>query len=315
MKVNMQEYRFIYGRWGVDNNNILTDIVTGQHCVGKLYNRITEHLSEEYTEIKFPKDIDGFHIDIPCGKIWTEKGRENDYFGDIRIEYFGNKNKAEQELFFSLVSDALFGNTKSAIELIKQLGKAFYLETEITAYDFSETTFEQACYYVSMLMHNQKYKLKFIQLGAFNGEPNCLLQLGHYFEYGYGGVNKNLKIAIKWYKKAAEEKSVEAMHLLSRIYQWQEIYSCVADLKRSFFWTKTAAEHGYILDYPRLSINYEIGLGCAKNYKKANYWYKKMLNLPEDQRKNVIFEYKRICNNLGLSISDRPGSYKKDIIE
>ena len=311
----MQEYKFTYGRWGIDTKNFLTDIVTGKHCVGKLYKESLQDLAVDYIEIKLPKNIDDFYIDFQKGNIWTKKGSTNSWFGMVKIEYFGDKNKEEHELFNSLANEALFGNRNSAIDLLKQLAKRFFPEAEINEYDFSDTTFAQACYYITMFMQNQKYNFQFLQLGAFNGNPDCQEKLAGYYEYGYCGVEKNLKIAIKWYKKAAEGKNFRAMSRLAYIYNWKDQYSCVMDLKKSFFWTKKAAEHGGILDLAYLPVLYELGIGCAKNYKKAYYWYKKMINLPEDQRKNAVFAYINICENIGLSSADRPNWYNKDIIK
>ena len=312
----MQDYKHTCGRWGIDNNNILTDIITGEHCVGKLYKQSSQDFDDDYTEIKLPENIDLFYIDSPSGIIWIAKGSTGALFGKVKIEFFGNKNKEEHELFSSLVNEALFGNRKSAIELLKQLGKAFYLETEINDCDFSATTFAQACYYITMFMHDQNYNFKFLQLGAFKGNPHCQEKLGEYYEHGYYNyVKKNLKIAIKWYKKAAEGKSSRAMHKLAYIYSSKEQYGCITDLKKAFFWTKKSAEHGDILDLAQLPVLYELGIGCAKNYKKACYWYKKIINLPEVQRKNAVFAYNHICENLGLSSADRSSWYNKDIIE
>ncbi len=181
----MQEYKFTYGRWGIDTKNFLTDIVTGKHCVGKLYKKSLQDLAVDYIEIKLPKNIDDFYIDFPKGNIWTKKGSTNSWFGTVKIDYFGDKNKEEHALFLSLVNEALFGNRNSAIELLKQLGKVFYLETEINDYDFSTTTYGQACYYITMFMHDQKYNFQFLQLGAFNGNPDCQEKLAGYYEGGY----------------------------------------------------------------------------------------------------------------------------------
>lgn len=302
---NMQEYKFTCGRWGIDNNNILTDIVTGQHCVGQLYKESSQDLAEDYTEIKLPENIDSFNIDFPIGNIWIEKGSTRSCIGKVKIEYFGDKNKEEHELFLSLVNDALFGNKKVAIELLKQLGKVFYLETELNDFDFSTTTYAQVCYYITRYMYDQKYNFQFLQLGAFKGNPDCQEQLAGYYQGGYYGVKKNLKIAIKWYKKAAEGKSVRAMHRLAYLYKSKEQYGCLTDLKKAFFWTKKSAEHGNIFDLAELPILYGLGIGCAKNYKKSCYWYKKIINLPEDQRETAIWAYNIICKHMGLSPNDR----------
>lgn len=311
----MCKYKKTYGRWGVDNYNILTDIETGQHCVGKLYKEPSQDLADEYTEMKLPDNVDSFYIDYPTGNIWITKGSTNSWFGTVKIDYFGDKNKEEHALFLSLANEALFGNRNSAIELLKQLGKVFYLETEINDYDFSTTTYGQACYYITMFMHDQKYNFQFLQLGAFNGNPDCQEKLAEYYEEGYYGIKKNLKIAIKWYKKAAEGKSVRAMHRLAYLYKWKEQYGCLTDLRKAFFWTKKSAEHGDILDLAELPVLYELGIGCAKNLNKACYWYKKIINLPEEQRKHVVFAYNKICENMCLSSVDRPSWYNKDIIK
>lgn len=298
----MDNYSHIFiNRWGIDKDGYLTDIQSEKHCICKLYD--VDDYSKDTVEIKLPTDIDGFHLRFPSGEIWLEYGYDHSLYGKIVFKYFGEKDSEEYKLFTSLVNEALSGNNSAAIELLKQLGKTFYSQKEIDEFDFNSITFDQTCYMISRLIHDEELNYKFIRLGAYKNNPYCQYYLSQDYEVGYNylkqfGIEKNLNLAFQWYKKAAKNKNMQAMSRLSHLYWWGE-KKCRRDMRKSFYWTKEAAIHGHIWDYERLAAWYESGIGCAKNYKKALFWFKKICKLPEDRRINCCSNYGAILYRLG----------------
>ena len=191
-------------RFVIDKNGYLIDSKTGNNCKGKIYNRSTGQYTDELDFIKMPDDITDFRIDIPSGEIWVTKGNVSLY-GYLSFQYFGERSLEENELYNSLVQEALLGNIESAVELSKKLAIPFFTEEEIELFESKLKDYGERCYFISQLINCSELQLKFIQQGAYNGDVYCQYDLAHYYENGYM-VERNYKLAFQWYKKAAEQK-------------------------------------------------------------------------------------------------------------
>ncbi len=298
----MDNYKYTFGRWGIDKDWFLTDMQTGEHCVGKVYDMPSgEYKNEQPTELKLPDNIDGFYVENLSGEIWIQNGTTFSRYATISLKYFGEANSDEHELYASLVNKAFFGNEEAAIELEKNLAKVFYLESKVNERIHKQTDFGETCYWISNFIPDLNLSFKFLQLGAFKGNRECQYSLSWYYIYGYDHefkIEKNTKLAIEWLKKAAERKCTQAMAELSSLYSWRA-RACERDLRKSFYWTKKAVESGYIWLYERLVDFYESGIGCAKNYKKAFYWSKKIYKLPEKRKRNCCMCPAEILYRIG----------------
>lgn len=214
----MNNYRIEYGRWGIDKNGFIVDMQTGLHCLGKIYNEdCTNYTTNDPLEIKIPTDAESFSVDVPYGEVLIKKGETTHRFGTLCFKYFGEHNTEEQSLFNTLVKRALLCEKDATIELIKNLSKPFYFKKKIEEFDFSNISIDEACRIISDLIHDKESRFKFIQLGAFKGNIDCMYDMGTYYTDS-DFVKSNIKIAIKWYTKAARKGSVLAMSRLSHIY-------------------------------------------------------------------------------------------------
>ncbi len=111
------------------------------------------------------------------------------------------------------------------------------------------------------------------------------------------GTEKNLKEAIYWYQKAAENGFEGAQYNLALLYEEEETEK---NLEKAFYWYQKVAENGYIRVQYRLALLYQEGKGVEKDFKKAFYWYQKIatndlklsseLDVDSDNRLLKIFE-------------------------
>lgn len=281
-------------RFVIDKNGYLIDSKTGNNCKGKIYNRSTGQYTDELDFIKMPDDITDFRIDIPSGDIWVTKDYMTRY-GILSFQYFGERSLEENELYNSLVQEALLGNIESAVELSKKLAIPFFTEEEIELFDSKLKDYGERCYFISQLINCPELQLKFIQQGAYKGDAYCQSELAHYYENGYM-VEQNYKLAFQWYKKAAEQINAFAMERLSLFYGFGYIKP---NLKKRFYWTKKTAERGDISLYENLINYYANGIGCAKNYSKTIYWSKKICKMTKGQINYCCSNYGRILYRLG----------------
>ena len=96
---------------------------------------------------------------------------------------------------------------------------------------------------------------------------------GRCYERGEG-VEKDLKKAVEWYTKAAEQGDAMAQNTLARCYKNGE--GVAKDLNKSVAWYTKAAEQGDVTAQNTLAQCYENGEGVAIDLVKAAYWYKKV---------------------------------------
>lgn len=297
-RIIMNTYKYTFGRFGIDENNYLTDIENGTHCLGYIMNRDTGEESENQTELKLPEDIDGFSIDLPNGSIWLKKGYDRFPFGRVYIKYYDASNIDENKLFNPLITNALAGDKDAAVALVMKLAQPFYTLKEITASNIKNVTYGTLCVLITDFTNDLCLKFKFAQSGAFSGNSECMNLLGYYYESGRG-VEENQKLAFKWYKKAAKNGNRESMERLAQFYSWNT-NACVINPYKSFYWAEKASQNGYIWEWQRIGFAYLYGDATGKNYKKAIYWFKKICNLPKDLRINCTNKYGEILYCLGF---------------
>jgi TPR repeat protein len=83
-------------------------------------------------------------------------------------------------------------------------------------------------------------------------------------------VEKNLKEAIKWFRRAAEHDNPHAQFSLGEIYSGDE-YG-LKDDKEAFKWYRMAAEEDYVGAQAKLGLMYHTGRGVAQDNMQAYAW-------------------------------------------
>ena len=110
--------------------------------------------------------------------------------------------------------------------------------------------------------------------------------------YHHGrGVEKNVDVAIAYYRQGANRGNYKCMHNLGCEYMTGE--NIWKNEKKGFEYIKKAAEQGYGLAMRDLGRCYQFGNGCTGNMKKAIEWYEKALeviNDPELEQKVTVFK-------------------------
>lgn len=112
--------------------------------------------------------------------------------------------------------------------------------------------------------------------------PDEWFRLGKNYQHGENGVAKDVRQAIHWYTKAAEQGHTRAQFNLGMCYYLDET---LRDLNKMSYWFKKAVENGFRLPDNNLyvllgDIHREKG-----NKSESMYWYTKGadLNIAESQ--------------------------------
>ncbi|EXX74460.1 Skt5p [Rhizophagus irregularis DAOM 197198w] len=100
---------------------------------------------------------------------------------------------------------------------------------------------------------------------------NAQCSLGYKYENGKG-IDQDLKEAIYWYKKAAENGHVAAYYCLGKCYQ--DGIGIEKNEVKAFDHYKKSAEKGYLNGIYILGYCCENGIGTEIDKEKAVEWYK-----------------------------------------
>ncbi len=101
-----------------------------------------------------------------------------------------------------------------------------------------------------------------------NGDPDAMAELGRRYYIGKN-VKKNIKEAIKWYRKAAEFGHTKAIKEVGMLLYFNHEYA------ESITWLQKGAEMGSAECMGFLGNCYYYGSGVKSNLKEALMWYKK----------------------------------------
>ena len=107
---------------------------------------------------------------------------------------------------------------------------------------------------------------------AENGDPGAQNDLGYAYEVGQG-VAKDLKLAVYWYQKSAEQGFGIAQRNLGLCYEHGK--GVAKDLRQAYYWYEKSAENGNSSAMNNLGVCYDKGKGVAPDPQQAYYWYKK----------------------------------------
>ena len=104
------------------------------------------------------------------------------------------------------------------------------------------------------------------------GDAEAQVQVGYAYRKGEG-VDKDLKKAAFWYRKAADQGDKEGQYYLGCCYE--EGIGVEKDDVQAFYWFKKSAEQGYADAEYGLGLCYSEGWGVAKDMNQAVYWYRR----------------------------------------
>jgi len=100
------------------------------------------------------------------------------------------------------------------------------------------------------------------------------------------GVDKNLRLAAKWYKRSAKSKYAPAQYNLGLMYYKGQ--GLTLNYKKAAFWFKKAAENGYSIAQYKLGILYYYGKGVPINQLASLLFFNISLNNGFEPAKNNI---------------------------
>ena len=102
------------------------------------------------------------------------------------------------------------------------------------------------------------------------GDAAAQVQVGESYAAGKG-VERDLKLAAEWYRKAAEKGSVAGQIHLAELYR-DGGQGFARDMAQAAAWYRKAAEQGDAGAQGTLGLLYSIGQGVARNDVEAYYW-------------------------------------------
>jgi len=194
----------------------------------------------------------------------------NNYVYEIRmIELDGyiygmNRTKIDKEKAYDTISDA----PDSESNAITNFWKGCFADPELSFYKCNRVEKNQS-------RANAFYR-KTVELDiegmAEAGDQYAQTYFGEMFEYGYG-VDQNYRIAVKWYRKAAEQGYAIAQHYLG--YMYQNGWGVDKNKSTALEWFRKAAEQGHAAAQNNLGVMYQYGQGLNQNKSIAVEWYRK----------------------------------------
>ncbi|KAL6122185.1 hypothetical protein NUSPORA_00805 [Nucleospora cyclopteri] len=124
------------------------------------------------------------------------------------------------------------------------------------------------------LSNDHKYALNLFTKGAKLGDPNSQFKLGQVYEFGDLKQRKNMKKAIDFYKKAAENGHVEAQYMMSELYLVGKSNIIPRSYEKSYQWARFAATKGHSEAAQTCGDCAYTGTGTNKNILDSLWWYK-----------------------------------------
>jgi len=113
----------------------------------------------------------------------------------------------------------------------------------------------------------QEEAFALLQVGAIHGDATAMLDLGVFYQKGYGVAQDDAK-AREWFEKAAAQGQGSAMHNLGAL-DWE------SNATKAREWFEKAAAKDVAEAMTKLGIIYETGSDVAQDFAKAREWYEK----------------------------------------
>ena len=134
-----------------------------------------------------------------------------------------------------------------------------------------------------------KRSVEHYMLAAERGFGPAQRMVGGFYELGIS-VEKDVKKAIEWYKKAAENEVDDALSMLATVYFRQK------DYEEAVKWAEKSADCGIRLGYIQRAVYGFVPDGSFEKYKESQKWYylykKALLDVPNSPEKVTVQEAK-----------------------
>ena len=134
---------------------------------------------------------------------------------------------------------------------------------------------------------HQKFKLaaEKARVMAVSGDPKAQHVLGMLYQHGLG-VEKDIKTAIYWLEKAAEQGLREAESYLGHLYLEGKFVE--KDLEKAEKWLLKAAEHGEREAQLHLGLIYLDDKSAKKNIRHAEIWLREAALQDSEEAKQAL---------------------------
>jgi TPR repeat protein len=158
--------------------------------------------------------------------------------------------------------------------VIKDINNAYKWFNKAASFDSSEAQYTLGMIYLSE--YNRKSNkltpaISWFELAADNKNVEAMIELAKIYENGKG-VKKDMKMAYRWYSKAYsyDNSNYMALYKISRALETGT--SGFKDKKTAFEYYKTGAQKGYAPSQAKLSEFYLHRIGGVRNYIEAYAW-------------------------------------------
>lgn len=119
-------------------------------------------------------------------------------------------------------------------------------------------------------LYKKAYERAMLQ--AYAGDPSAQFVAGKIFDYGNGGVEQNQEVAVRWYRRAAEQGYPGAQFNLGSCCQLGE--GIEMNKEEAVYWFRQASLQGDADAQYMLGLCYASGDGVTKSSSKAKEWLK-----------------------------------------
>ncbi len=107
-------------------------------------------------------------------------------------------------------------------------------------------------------------------MSGLSNHPEALFQRAERCYHGYG-ISKDLRLALRYYRKAAKRGHAGAQNRLGWMLERGE--STEADVAEAALWHRKAAEQGHLNGMNDLGYLYRQGRGVARDFEQALHWF------------------------------------------
>ena len=174
---------------------------------------------------------------------------------------------------------------------------------------FVKPNLAEPYYYLGTLYENgftvaQDYKsaLNYYTKAASLGHPPSVNKIGDFYNSGSGGLLKSEELALKYYKEAAELRSVDAIINLGTIFEEGGYGKMERDLKKAFEFYEKAANLGDSRGFLNMGFMYEKGKYVEKSRSKALEFYQMAAEQGDSTARNLLDMKGELVKGKGANI-------------
>ena len=210
-------------------------------------------------------------FDLSLNKLFGKWGFENDIDG-AKAEIERLVTQSQNEHVLCRYAQLLLGANEN-IEQDK--GKAMSILNKIKDKENPDYLFVMACVYevgTDDIDIDYKKRNEYLEKSFAKGLHSSAVILGYSYEYGNDEIEKNLDLAIEWYKKGIEKNSTSCMLNLSDIYLNSSNDSSLTKYQnknKAIELIKRAMKRGDSDAYQKMGYLYSVGEAVQKDDKKS----------------------------------------------